>query len=149
MTLFGFHCSQEQIAPSQLLADVKHAEQAGFDAAMSSDHFMPWSENQGHSGFTLSWLGAALAQTTFPIGSVCAPGQRYHPALIAQATATLGEMFPERYWVALGAGQNMNEHVTADKWLPLEQRRDRLEEAVDIIRRLHQGEWISLSTPAT
>lgn len=143
MTTFGYHCSHEQIAPSQLLADVQHAEQAGFEAAMSSDHFMPWSENQGHSGFTLSWLGAALATTSFSIGSVCAPGQRYHPALVAQATATLAEMFPDRYWVALGAGQNMNEHVTADKWLPQEDRRRRLEESAHIIRRLHQGEWIT------
>ncbi|GAB3842901.1 TIGR03885 family FMN-dependent LLM class oxidoreductase [Nesterenkonia populi] len=143
MTTFGYHCSHEQIAPSQLLTDVQHAEQAGFEAAMSSDHFMPWSEKQGHSGFTLSWLGAALAKTSFTIGSVCAPGQRYHPALVAQATATLAEMFPERYWVALGAGQNMNEHVTADKWLPQDDRRARLEESAGLIRRLHQGEWIT------
>lgn len=143
MTVYGFHASQEQIAPSRLLSDVQHAEQAGFDAAMSSDHFMPWSQRQGHSGFTLSWLGAALATTSFPIGSVCAPGQRYHPAIVAQATATLGEMFPGRYWVALGAGQAMNEHVTGDKWLGQQDRRARLEESADLIRRLHQGEWIS------
>ncbi len=110
---------------------------------MSSDHFFPWSDRQGHSGFTFSWLGAALATTSFPIGSVCAPGQRYHPALAAQATATLGQMFPGRYWVALGAGQAMNEHVTAEKWLDQETRRARLEESAEIIRRLHRGEWIS------
>ncbi|NDK31094.1 TIGR03885 family FMN-dependent LLM class oxidoreductase [Nesterenkonia haasae] len=143
MTTYGFHASQEQIAPSQLLRDVQHAEAAGFDAAMSSDHFFPWSERQGHSGFTFSWLGAALASTSFPIGSVCAPGQRYHPAIAAQATATLGEMFPNRYWVALGAGQAMNEHITGDKWLRLSERRSRLEESVDIIRRLHAGEWVT------
>lgn len=142
MTIYGFHASQEQIAPSQLLRDVQHAEAAGFDAAMSSDHFFPWSERQGHSGFTFAWLGAAMASTSFPIGSVCAPGQRYHPAVVAQATATIGEMFPGRYWVALGAGQAMNEHITGDKWLDLEDRRTRLEESADIIRRLHAGEWI-------
>ena len=142
MTIYGFHASQEQISPAQLLQDVQHAETAGFDAAMSSDHFFPWSRRQGHSGFTLSWLGAALASTEFPIGSVSAPGQRYHPAVVAQATATLGELFPGRYWVALGAGQAMNEHITGDKWLALEDRRARLEESADIIRRLHNGEWI-------
>ncbi|WP_150462107.1 TIGR03885 family FMN-dependent LLM class oxidoreductase [Nesterenkonia ebinurensis] len=143
MTTYGFHASQEQISPAQLLRDVRHAENAGFEAAMSSDHFFPWSDRQGHSGFTFSWLGAALATTSFPIGSVCAPGQRYHPALAAQATATLGQMFPGRYWVALGAGQAMNEHVTAEKWLDQETRRARLEESAEIIRRLHRGEWIS------
>lgn len=142
MAVFGFHASHEQIAPSQLLKDVVHAEQAGFDAAMSSDHFMPWSARQGHSGFALSWLGAALASTSFSVGSVIAPGQRYHPAVVAQATATLGEMFPGRYWAALGAGQAMNEHVTGEKWLDQDSRRRRLEESADIIRRLHRGERI-------
>ncbi|WP_120006404.1 TIGR03885 family FMN-dependent LLM class oxidoreductase [Nesterenkonia muleiensis] len=143
MPSYGFHASQEQISPSQLLRDVQRAEAAGFEAAMSSDHFMPWSQRQGHSGFTFSWLGAALASTSFPIGSVCAPGQRYHPAVVAQATASLGEMFPGRYWVALGAGQAMNEHITGDRWPSLEQRRARLAESADIIRRLHRGEWVS------
>lgn len=143
MTTYGFHCSHEQIAPSQLLADVQAAERAGFDMAMSSDHFFPWGERQGHSGFTLSWLGAALATTSFRIGSVNAPGQRYHPAIVAQATATLGEMFPGRYWVALGSGQNMNEHVTGDPWPLKEVRQRRLEECVDVIRRLHRGDEVT------
>ena len=69
---------------------------------MSSDHFAPWSERQGESGFAWSFLGAALAQTSLPFGVVNAPGQRYHPAIIAQAAATLCEMFPERLWIALG-----------------------------------------------
>ncbi|OLT49281.1 LLM class F420-dependent oxidoreductase [Saccharomonospora sp. CUA-673] len=142
MTVFGFHASHEQIAPSQLLSDVQHAEAAGFDAAMCSDHFMPWSERQGHSGFAFSWLGAALASTSFSIGSVCTPGQRYHPAVVAQATATLGEMFPGRYWSALGAGQAMNEHVTGDAWLNQDLRRRRLRESAQLIRDLHAGEWV-------
>jgi len=145
MTVIGFHASHEQIAPSQLLRDVVQAEQAGFGAAMCSDHFMPWSQRQGHSGFAFSWLGAALASTEFSIGSVSAPGQRHHPAVLAQATATLGEMFPGRFWVALGAGQAMNEHVTADRWPDLQTRRRRLEESADIIRRLHRGETVSRS----
>lgn len=143
MTTIGFHASQEQISPAQLLADVQHAERAGFEAAMSSDHFMPWSQRQGHSGFTLSWLGAALATTTFPIGSVCAPGHRYHPAILAQATATLGQMFEGRYWSALGAGQLMNEHVVGGRWPSQEERRSRVAECADLIRRLHRGERIT------
>ncbi len=145
MTTYGFHCSHEQIAPSQLLRDVSRAEQAGFQMAMASDHFFPWSARQGHSGFTLSWVAAALARTSFPIGSVNAPGQRYHPAIVAQATATLGEMFPGRYWVALASGQHMNEHVTGDPWPSKPEREARLDECVDIIRRLHAGEQVTYS----
>jgi probable non-F420 flavinoid oxidoreductase len=143
MTAYGFHASHEQIAPSRLLRDVQAAERAGFAMAMCSDHFSPWSARQGHSGFTLSWLGAALATTSFRIGSVNAPGQRYHPAIVAQATATLGEMFPGRYWVAIGSGQAMNEHVTGALWPAKEVRVRRMEECVDIIRRLHAGEEVT------
>ncbi|ROR72686.1 TIGR03885 family FMN-dependent LLM class oxidoreductase [Bogoriella caseilytica] len=143
MTVFGFHASHEQIGPSQLLRDVQEAERAGFDAAMASDHHMPWSARQGHSGFTLSWLGAALATTSLRIGHVAAPGQRYHPAILAQAIGTLGQMFPGRYWTALGAGQAMNEHVTGDPWPDQQTRRRRLEESADVIHRLLQGETVS------
>ena len=112
MTTIGVHCSHEQIDPAQLLQDVQHAEQCGFDAAMSSDHFSPWSERQGESGFAWAWLGAALATTSLPFGVVNAPGQRYHPAIIAQALGTLGIMFPGRIWAALGSGEASNEHIT-------------------------------------
>ena len=104
MPVFGLHCSHEQIHPSALIAAVQRAEEAGFDAAMSSDHFSPWSARQGHSAFAWSWLGAALQATSLPFGVVNAPGQRYHPAIIAQAISTLTEMYPDRFWVALGTG---------------------------------------------
>ncbi|OUZ12712.1 LLM class F420-dependent oxidoreductase [Aeromicrobium sp. PE09-221] len=143
MTAYGFHASHEQIAPSQLLRDVQRAERAGFDRAMCSDHFAPWSTRQGHSGFAWSWLGAALATTELTLGTVSAPGQRYHPAIIAQAAATLAEMFPGRFWMALGSGQNMNEHITGDKWPTKDLRQERLEECVEIIRRLHAGEEVT------
>ena len=83
---------------------------------MSSDHFAPWSSRQGQSGFAWSWLGAALTATTLPFGVVTAPGQRYHPAIIAQAVASLLEMYPGRLWVALGTGEASNEHITGDRW---------------------------------
>ena len=104
----GFHASHEQVAPSRLLADVEHAERAGFEMAMCSDHFSPWSTRQGHSGYTWAWLGAALARTRLELGCVCAPGQRYHPAVVAQKIATLAEMFPGRFWTALGSGEASN-----------------------------------------
>ncbi len=143
MPRYGFHASHEQIAPSQLLRDVQQAERAGFDMAMCSDHFAPWSTRQGHSGFAWSWLGAALATTNLRFGTVNAPGQRYHPAIVAQASATLAEMFPGRFWVALGSGQNMNEHITGAKWIGKDQRQERLEESVEVIRRLHAGEEVT------
>src|ERR687893_926475 len=116
MVLFGFHASHEQVPPGALLAAVRRAEEAGFDAAMSSDHLSPWSARQGQSAFAWSWLGAALQATTLPFGVVTAPGQRYHPAIIAQAVATLAEMFPDRFWVALGTGEASNERITGARW---------------------------------
>jgi len=143
MTRYGFHASHEQISPRQLLADVQQAEQAGFDMAMCSDHFSPWSEKQGHSGYTWAWLGAALATTSLRLGCVSAPGQRYHPAVHAQRIATLGQMFPGRFWVALGSGEASNEHITGDGWPRKEVRTQRLEECVDVIRRLLHGEEVT------
>lgn len=143
MTRVGFHNSHEQVHPSALLAATQHAEQAGFDAAMCSDHWAPWSVHQGHSGFAWTWLGAAMATTRLPFGVVNAPGQRYHPAIIAQAAATLGAMFPGRFWVALGSGENMNEHITGDAWPPKAERDARLRESVEVIRALLAGEEVT------
>lgn len=141
----GFHASHEQIPPSRLLAAVQTAERAGFDGAMCSDHLAPWLPSQGESGFALSWLGAALARTEFSLGVVNAPGQRYHPVVIAQAFGTLAEMFPGRFWAALGSGEAMNEHVTGDPWPPKAVLTNRLGECVEIIRRLHAGEEVTHS----
>ncbi len=116
MPRIALHCSHEQIPPSRLLKSIVRAEQAGFTGGMSSDHFAPWSVRQGESGFAWSFLGAALASTSLPFGVVNAPGQRYHPAIIAQAAASLSEMFPERLWVALGSGEASNEHITGERW---------------------------------
>ncbi|NPC43739.1 TIGR03885 family FMN-dependent LLM class oxidoreductase [Nocardioides sp. zg-1230] len=139
----GFHASHEQIAPSRLLTDVQQAERAGFDMAMCSDHIAPWGTRQGHSGYAWGWLGAALATTQLELGCVCAPGQRYHPAVVAQKIATLAEMFPGRFWTALGSGEASNEHITGDRWPPKEERTRRLEECVDVIRRLLAGEEVT------
>jgi coenzyme F420-dependent glucose-6-phosphate dehydrogenase len=143
MVHFGYHASHEQVAPSKLLEYVSLAEQVGFTAAMCSDHFMPWSESQGQSGFAWSWLGAALQATNLSFGMVCAPGQRYHPAIIAQAAATLAEMFPQRLWCAFGSGQFLNEHITGQRWPIKSERNTRLLECVQIIHKLWAGESVS------
>jgi probable non-F420 flavinoid oxidoreductase len=143
VTVLGFHVSHEQLAPSVGLRALRRAEAAGFDAAMCSDHFAPWSERQGHSGYAWSWLGAALQATATSLGVVSAPGQRYHPAVVAQAIATLAEMFPGRFWAALGSGEAANEHVTGDRWPDKPTRDARLLESVAVIRALLGGEEVT------
>lgn len=143
MIKIGYHASHEQFKPSALLKNVQLAEEAGFNASLSSDHFAPWSLDQGESGFAWSWLGAAMQATNLSFGIVNAPGQRYHPAIIAQAAATLSEMFPERFWVAMGSGQYINEQITGEPWPVKQDRNARLKECVDIIRALWAGETVT------
>jgi len=114
MPVIGYHASHEQLPPDALLRSVREAEAAGFGAAMCSDHLAPWGNAQGQSGHAWSWLGAALEATSMPFGVVTSPGQRYHPAVVAQAIATLAAMYPGRFWAALGSGEAINEHVTGE-----------------------------------
>ncbi|BAL87412.1 putative luciferase-like monooxygenase [Actinoplanes missouriensis 431] len=143
MTEYGIHASHEQIPPGDLLQAVIAAERAGFDAAMCSDHFSPWSARQGQSGFAWSWLGAALQATNLSFGVVNAPGHRYHPAIIAQAIGTLASMYPGRFWAALGSGEYSNEHVVGGAWPRKDVRNARLLESVGVIRDLLAGEEVS------
>jgi probable non-F420 flavinoid oxidoreductase len=143
MTVVGYHASHEQHPPSALLAAARAAAAAGFGAVSSSDHVTPWSRDQGESGFAWSWLGAAMQVVPLPFGVVNAPGQRYHPVIIAQAIATLVEMHPDRLWVALGSGEASNEHITGDPWPPKAQRNARLGECVEVIRGLLRGDEVS------
>lgn len=143
MIQVGYHASHEQFKPSALLKLVQRAATAGFTAAMCSDHFHPWTEEQGESGFAWSWLGAAMQATPFTYGVVNAPGQRYHPAIIAQAAATLQEMFPDRFWIAVGTGQAVNEHITGTHFPMKEERNARVKECVEVIRALWAGETVN------
>jgi probable non-F420 flavinoid oxidoreductase len=143
MPRFGYHASHEQFTPSSLLQWVRAAASAGFTAASCSDHFHPWSAAQGQSGFAWSWLGAAMQATRLPFSVVCAPGQRYHPAIVAQAVATLAELFPRRFTLTVGSGEALNEHITGERWPPKEQRNARLKECVDIMRALWAGETVT------
>ena len=151
MPTFGYQISQEQFTPRHLLELAKKAERAGFDELASSDHLFPWSEAQGQSGFTWSWLGAALEATDrIPIGVVNSPVERYHPVIIAQAVATLCQMYPGRFWPSFGSGEFLNEHITGNHWPEKQARNRKLAEAVHIMKRLwagehftFRGEWIT------
>lgn len=139
----GFHASQEQFAPGHLLKLVQQAEKAGFGAVLSSDHFHPWSAKQGESGFAWSWLGAAMQATNLEFGVVNAPGQRYHPAIIAQAVATLEDMYPGRFWLCAGSGEALNENITGGQWPSKDIRNARLKESVEIMRALWAGDYVT------
>ncbi|ARS89165.1 TIGR03885 family FMN-dependent LLM class oxidoreductase [Natrarchaeobaculum aegyptiacum] len=143
MTAIGYHASHEQFAPSTLLEYVERADERGFDHALASDHFHPWSQSQGESGFVWSWLGSALEATDLSFGTVNAPGYRYHPAIVAQAAATLREQYPERFWFAAGSGQLLNEGITGTDWPVKRERNARLEECADVMRRLWDGEEVT------
>ncbi|MBC7902856.1 MAG: LLM class flavin-dependent oxidoreductase [Gemmatimonadaceae bacterium] len=134
MSELCYHASHEQFAPSRLLKLVIEAEKAGVESIHSSDHFHPWSVAQGQSGFSFAWLGAAMQATTVPFSVVCAPGQRYHPTIVAQSTATLSEMFPGRLNVELGSGEALNEMITGEPWPDKQTRNERLLESVNVIR---------------
>jgi coenzyme F420-dependent glucose-6-phosphate dehydrogenase len=142
----SYHVSHEQFSPRELIALARHAEAAGFDAAFSSDHIHPWSVRQKHSGFIWAWLGAAMQATDrLPFSGITVPGGwRYHPAVVAQAIATLGQMFPGRLpWFALGSGEALNESVVGTPWPSKQERNSRLRDGARIIRMLLAGERVS------
>jgi probable non-F420 flavinoid oxidoreductase len=142
VTTFSYHASHEQFAPGELLQRVQAAESAGFAGAFSSDHLQPWARAQGQSGFAWSWLGAALQAThKLKFGLITVPGGwRYQPVVLAQAIATLAQMYPGRVpWVALGSGQAINERAIGQGWPAKRERNARLFEGAQIIGRLLAG----------
>ena len=143
MTEFGYHASHEQFSPDDLVTHAQQAEEHGFTGVLASDHFHPWSERQGEAGFVWSWLGSAMEATSLSYGTVNAPGYRYHPAVVAQAAATLARMYPGRFWLSVGSGELLNEHITGEAWPVKDERNARLEECVDVIRRLWDGETVT------
>ena len=127
------------------MRDVQLAEAAGFEFAVISDHYFPWVDAMGHSPYAWSVLGAA-AQATSRIELmtyVTCPIKRYHPAVVAQKAATLGLLSDGRFTLGLGAGENLNEHVTGGGWPPVNVRHQMLAEAVDIIRSLWAGGYVN------
>ena len=141
----GYALSSEEHRPRDLIANARLAEDAGFDFAMISDHFHPWTDRQGQSPFVWSVLGG-IAQATerITVGTgVTAISVRIHPAILAQATATVAAMLPGRFWFGVGTGENLNEHVVGDAWPDHDERVAMLEEGVEIIRRLWTGDLVS------
>ena len=139
-----FHfCSHEQFPPQDLLEQAIAAERAGFDGITCSDHLQPWWEG-GESGHAWVWLGAAgQATEQVALGTgVTPPGPRYHPVLIAQAWATLELLFPGRPYLGIGSGESLNESPLGADWPPVGEQIERLEEGLQIIRRLLAGETI-------
>jgi G6PDH family F420-dependent oxidoreductase len=144
-TQFGYALSSEEHRPSVLVANAARAEAAGFDFATISDHFHPWIDAQGHSPFVWSVLGA-IAQATerLTVGTaVTCPTIRTHPAIIGHAAATAADMLPGRFFLGLGTGENLNEHITGERWPSADERREMLAEAIDLIRELWTGKMVS------
>ncbi|WP_433567390.1 TIGR03557 family F420-dependent LLM class oxidoreductase [Nocardia sp. CA-151230] len=147
MTRFGYTLMTEQSGPRELVRYAVAAEQAGFDFLVSSDHYSPWLESQGHAPHAWTMLGAvAQATECIPLMTyVCCPTMRYHPAIVAQQAATLQILADGRFTLGLGSGESLNEHVIGAGWPGLDERQDRLLEAIAIIRDLLTGDTISRS----
>ena len=146
MSRLGYAAIFEQFHPNDLLEYSRLAEANGFDSVMASDHFHPWTPQQGQSAFVWAWLGALGATTNLRFGTgVTPPGYRYHPAIIAQAAATLEAMYPGRFWLGLGAGEALNEHIVGEYWPEAPVRLERLQESIDVIRELWTGKVTKFS----
>ena len=145
MTSFGYALSSEEHAPADLVRNARLAEEAGFEFALISDHFHPWIDRQGHSPFVWSVLGGIAGATErLQVGTgVTCPMIRIHPAIIAQAAATTAAMMPGRFFLGVGTGENLNEHVLGDKWPDWDVRARMLEESIDVMRELWKGDVTS------
>lgn len=142
MTNFGYTLMTEQSGPQDLVRYARRAEEVGFDFEVSSDHYSPWLTSQGHAPYAWTVLGAVAAVTERVelMTYVTCPTVRYHPAVVAQKSATLSLLSGGRFILGLGSGENLNEHVVGRGWPAVDARQDMLEEAVQIIRELHTGE---------
>lgn len=145
----GFVLAHEQFPAPHLVELGERAEQAGFDELWTSDHFHPWQDNQQHAGqawVTLAALGQRTQRVPFGTGVTC-PGFRYRPPIVAQAFASLGVFYPGRVFLGLGSGEALNEVPSGGGWASAQQRSERLAEAVQLIRKLWTGEWVTHHGP--
>jgi coenzyme F420-dependent glucose-6-phosphate dehydrogenase len=139
----GYCAMFEQFHPNDLLDWCVQAEKLGFGGVMASDHFAPWVPSQGQSAFVWTWLGAYGARCGLPVGTaVTPPGYRFHPAVIAHMAATMSAMFPGKFWLGLGAGEALNEHILGDYWPEAHERVERLLEGIEVIRKLFTGKEV-------
>jgi G6PDH family F420-dependent oxidoreductase len=137
----GYFLSSEEWGPAELVELAAKAQAAGFDRLWISDHYHPWNEEQGHSPFVWSAIGAIARATqgmTLSTAVTC-PTVRIHPAIIAQAAATSALLFEGRFRLGLGSGEALNEHIFGDRWPEADERLEMLEEAVEVIRKLWRG----------
>jgi G6PDH family F420-dependent oxidoreductase len=140
MTRYGYFLSCEEYSPADLISQARMAEQAGFDSLWISDHYHPWLDEQGQSGFVWSLIGAISQVTSMPVTTaVTCPLLRQHPAIVAQAAATSALLTGNGFTLGLGSGEALNEHVLGGRWPSAEERLEMLEEAVDVIRQLLDG----------
>jgi coenzyme F420-dependent glucose-6-phosphate dehydrogenase len=139
----GYALSSEEHSPSDLVWHARAAEEAGFGFGLISDHIHPWLDAQGHSAFVWAVIGGiAEATERFRIGTgVTCPLIRIHPAIVAHAAATCACLMPGRFFLGIGTGENLNEHVTGTKWPAPDERLEMLEEAVEVLRLLWQGDY--------
>ncbi|NEM91524.1 TIGR03557 family F420-dependent LLM class oxidoreductase [Galbitalea soli] len=154
----GYAAMLEQFHPSEAVALSEYAESRGFSGVMAADHFQPWVPQQGQSSFVWNVLTAIGERTTGDMGpGVTAPTFRWHPAMVAQASATLAAMYPGRHWLGLGSGEALNEHIVGGYWPEAPERINRMFEAIDIINKLftaslagkdvkHSGPFYKLET---
>ena len=139
----GYFLSCEEYTPAELIQQAKWAEQAGFESLWISDHFHPWNDAQGQSAFVWSLIGAISQVTTLPVTTaVVCPTMRVHPAIVAQAAATSSVLSNGGFTLGVGSGEALNEHVVGARWPDVGVRLEMLEEAVEIIRALWQGEFV-------
>ncbi|MEO6796379.1 MAG: TIGR03557 family F420-dependent LLM class oxidoreductase [Candidatus Dormibacter sp.] len=154
MAKIGYAAMLEQFHPTELLSYCQTAEAAGFSGVMAADHVQPWTPDQGQAAFVWSFMTAAAERTKGDIGpGVTCPSFRQHPAIIAQAAATMAAMYPGRFWLGLGSGEALNEHVVASYWPEVAERISRMFESIEIIRKLfsgkdvkHAGEFYKMET---
>ena len=154
MAQIGYAAMLEQFHPTEVVGYCERAEQAGFNGVMAADHFQPWVPTQGHSAFVWNVLTAIAGRTSGDLGpGVTCPSFRFHPATVAQASATLAAMYPDRHWLGLGSGEALNEHVVGGYWPEAPTRLRRMWEAIEIIQKLftgrdvkHSGESFTLET---
>jgi coenzyme F420-dependent glucose-6-phosphate dehydrogenase len=141
MLEIGYTLSSEEHGPGELVENGAEAEEAGFDFLMVSDHYHPWTDRQGHSPFVWTVLGAlARATDRVRVGTgVTCPIGRIHPAILAHAAATSAILLEGRFMFGVGTGENLNEHVLGERWPPIDERLDRLEEAIEVMRLLWEG----------
>lgn len=145
MVRFGYALSSEEHRSADLVRNAALAEESGFEFALISDHYHPWVDAQGHSPFVWTILGGIARETRrLEVGTgVTCPMIRIHPAIIAQAAATTADLFDGRFFLGIGTGENLNEHILGDHWPPYEERREMLIESIEIMRGLWEGKLFS------